>query len=386
MKFYTQLSIKTVLAYVLVWFMILGFAYQALAVEEPNQTIRIVPEEEMPIILELIANDIRQNYERIKIWSGEIEKKMTWVHTGSLAEDIFKNAKDTKGEVPEAILQNSEDKITFAVDANNNFVYVDTLRDKPSKYFNYNTGAYVGNSGPSPIWSTVIAKPDFLLKADAHSFEKGTGRLLNKRVGKKSSEREQQTGWYKYKDVYDPRRSFFPGAGFTWEDLDWSIKRLNKFGKIEFDGYKFQMEERMKVDTIEYKIISPSVVNMERSKPEHYAILTMIFSSQCGFNMIYWEAATGSGMVFQKYTWEYELIDGVYLPKRTIIKLYGSKGEVTTEKDLTYTNNKVNQKIPTDTFEYTNLNLKEGDIFIDEILNKDYRYKAATKTLEPVGK
>jgi hypothetical protein len=116
-------------------------------------------------------------------------------------------------------------------------------------------------------------------------------------------------------------------------------------------------------------------VNLERSKPEHYAILTIIFSSHCGFNMIYWEAATGSGMVFQKQTWEYELIDNIYLPKRRIIKLYGSNGEMTSEYDSAYKNNKVNKEIPPETFEYINLNLKDGDKFIDKIENKEYAYQ-----------
>jgi hypothetical protein len=369
------------------WFLITGFPYQTLAVEEPNQTIRNVPEEEMTTILNLIASQVRNNYERINTWSGKIDKKITWVHTGSLAEDIFKNATDAKGEAPEAILQKVESKVVFAVDVKKNFVYVDTSQKKPRKYFNYKTGEDLGNSGSNPDWySTIISTPDFSLKAEPFSFEKGTGRILRNKAVKKPSKREQQTGWYKLSDIWDPRRAFFPGASFTWQDLDWPIKRLNKFGKIEFDGYKFQMEEHMKCDNIEYKVISPSVVNLERSKPEHYAILTMIFSSQCGFNMIYWEAATGSGMVFQRYNWEYELIDGVYLPKRMIIKLYGPMGEMTTEKDLTYANNNVNQEIPADTFEYTNLKLKDGDIFIDEILNKEYRYKADTRTLQPVEK
>jgi len=384
MKFYKGHYKSKIFICVSLWFLIVGSYYQALAVEDTYQTVRNFPEAEMPIILNLITSGIRDNYERIITWSGEIDKKITWVHTGSLAKDIFKNATDAKGEVPDSILQKAEDKITFAVDANKNFVYVDTLRDKPSTYFNYNTGAEVGNSGPSPIWSTVIARPDFLLKADAHSFEKGTGRLLHKKAEKKLSKQESQKGLYEGR--YDPRRAFFPGSDFTWDSLADLIKRINKYGKMEFDGYSLKIEKRIKGDIIEYKIIQPGVVNLERSDPNHYVILTKIFSSKCGFNMIYFEAATGSGMVFQEYTWEYELIGGIYLPKRVIVRLYGSKGKMTNEYDSTYKNNKVNQGISPETFEYQNLNLRDGDEFIDKILNKEYRYKAATRTLEPVEK
>jgi hypothetical protein len=375
MKFYKKSRIKIV--FVFVCFLISGFACKALGAAEPNQAVRIIPNEEATAVLELIANAIRGNYEQIKTWSGEIDKKITWVHKGSLAEELFRNATDAKGDMPKVILQKAEDKITFAVDANKDLVYVDTLRDKPSNYFNYNTGDNVGNSGPSPIWSTIIAKPDFILKANSHSFEKRTGRLLHKRAVKEPLKREQQTGWYKLADISDPRRAFFPGAGFTWDILDDLIKRINRYGKIEFDGYRFTIEEHKKGDNIEYKIIEPSVVNLERSKPEHYAILTMIFSSRDGFNMTYWDAATGSGAVFQKHTWEYEIVNGIYLPKRRIIKIYDTNGIVTDEYDSTYSNNKVNQEMSPETFTYKNLSLKNGDEFIDEIAGKEYKYEDA---------
>jgi hypothetical protein len=317
MKFHKESQMKII--FVLLWFFISGFACRALGAEKPNQTVRIIPDEEVPAILELIANAIRENYEQIKTWSGEIDKEITWVHTGSLAEELFRNATDAKGEMPKTILQKAEDKITFSVDANKNLVYVDTLRDKPSTYFNYNTGDSVGNSGPNPIWETIIATPDHLFVGGTHSFEKGTGRVLHKSAEKKLSRLEPQSNLYEGR--YDPRKAFFAGADVTWNTFNSLIKKINKYGKIEFDGYKFKIEEQKKGDNIEYKIIEPSVVNMERSQPEHYVIITMIFSSRDGFNMTYWDAATGNGVVFQKQIWEYELVDGIYLPKRKIIKI-----------------------------------------------------------------
>jgi hypothetical protein len=382
MKVYRQC--KTDIVLVLLWFLIAGFAHQTVAAADANQTVRSVPAEEIPTILDLIANGIRENYERINTWTGEIDKKITWVHTGSLVEELLENAADRKGDVPETLLQKAQDKITFAVDTNNNFVYVDTLRDKPSTYFNYNTGTAVGNSGPSPIWSTIIAKPDFLLKADAQSFEKGTGRLIHKKAEKKLSKQKSQRSLYEGR--YDPRKAFFPGADFTWDTLDRLIARLEKYGKIAIDGYTFKMEEYKRGDNIEYEIIEPTVMNLERTKPEHYVILTMVFSSQYGFNMTSFEAANGSGTVFQKFTWEYELTDSVYVPKRVIMKLHNVKGEVTDEYDSTYKNNKVNQEISSDTFEISNLKLMDGDVFIDEIANKKSVYKKDTDTLEEIRK
>ncbi|MBW8039062.1 MAG: hypothetical protein FVQ85_03585 [Planctomycetes bacterium] len=386
MKFYKRYYIGKILVYVSLWaFLITGHSYEALADNPSGNALRIIPNDEMPIVLDLIGNQVRNNYERIITWSGEIDVKLNKVYTGVAAEEVFIFT-DGQGETPEAILQKVEEKITFAFDANKNFVYIDNFREKPSRYFNYITGTDLGNSGSHPYWSTITARPDFLLKVTPQSLDRKENRIIRRKAVKRPSPRkESRTGLYEG-IISDPRRMFMPGGGYTWDHLGILIKKINRYGKIEFDGYTLQMEERIKGEIIEYKIIEPSVVSLERSDPNHYIIIAKIFSSQCGFNMIYWEVTTGGGIPLQKFTWEYELINGVFLPKRVVTKHYGSSGEVALEKESTYVNNKLNQTISPETFEYTNLKLKEGDIFIDEILNKEYRYKAATRTLEPVEK
>ena len=118
-------------------------------------------------------------------------------------------------------------------------------------------------------------------------------------------------------------------------------------------------------------------LGVRSNSPEDYVIFTKTYSSQCGFNIVYWEIKSGSGKLRQLYTWEYELVDNVYLPKRVVKKDYSLEGELISEKDCTYNNNKVNQEIPAGTFEYTNLKLKEGDKFVDEIESKEYKYEDA---------
>ena len=359
-------------------------SFEVLAGSSSEEIKRVVPNEEMSAVLDLIASQIQENYELIDTWSGEIEKKITWLHTGSVAENILKNNSDVEGAVPEAVLQKVEDEAKFTVDAQNNFVYIDTFRDKPSEYLNYDTGATIGNSGKNKISSTVIAKPDFILKAEPYSFEKETGNVIHKRARKTTSKLDFQGALYQGR--YDPRKAFFPSGEFTWDNLKYITKKLDAYGKIEFDGYRFQIEECKRGEVIEYKIIQPSVVSLERSSPEHYIVLTKIFSSQYNLNMICWEATSGNGTPLQKYTWDYEVINGVYLPKRVTIKIYGLNGEVTDEYDSIYKNNKVNPKVLPEKFEYTNLGLKDGDIFVDEIMNKEYRFEAATKELKPIEK
>ncbi|MHC4426137.1 MAG: hypothetical protein ACYSYV_08580 [Planctomycetota bacterium] len=385
MKIYKRHYVGKSLVYILLWLLLTGYSYQALADEPSAETARTISYEEMPIILDLIANKIHDNYKRIITWSGEIDVKLNMLHRGAAAEEVFKFT-DGIGEIPEAILQKAEEKTSFAIDANKNFVYIDNFREKPSKYFNDNTATDMGNVGSHPYWSTITARPDFLLKATPQSLARKENKISRRKAVKKPSPRkESRTGLYEG-ITSDPRRIFMPGGGFTWDHFERLINKIDRFGRIEFDGYRLKLEEHKKGDITEYIIIEPSVISLERSNPNHYVIITKIFSSQCGFNMIYWEATSGGGMPLQEFTWQYQLVNDVYLPKRVVEKHYCSSGEVALEKDSTYINNKLNQEISSETFEYTNLNLKEGDIFIDEIKNKEYRYEAATKTLKPVAK
>ena len=391
MNIYKLYYTKKILVYVSVWFfLMIGQYYQAFADEPSGQTIRIISEEEMPVFLDLIGNRIRDNYERIITWSGEIDVKINMLHTGDNTENIFKNLTLGTGETPEAILQKAEEKTVFLIDANKNFVYIDNFREKPCKFLNHTTGKDLGSrtSGPhssGPYWSTLIVRLDFSLEAKPKSFDIIDNKIIQRKVVKKTSPRkESRTGLYNRVD--DPRKIFMPGAISTWELHNILTRKIERFGKIEFDGYKFQMEEHQKGDITEYKIILPGVVSMERSSPEDYSIETKVFSDQYGFNLIDYQITNGSGKLLQQFTYEYELINGVYLPKRVLRKDYRSNGEVGIEKDCAYTNSKLNQKIPAEKFEYTNLKLKDGDIFIDEILKKEYRYKADTRTLQPVVK
>jgi hypothetical protein len=373
MRFYKQYCKNKFLYLFLLWSLIIGSACQALSVEDPNQAERDIPDNEMPVILQLIGSQIRDNYQRINTWTGEIDEKIIWIHTGAQAEHFF-HAVDTNGKTPKVLMQNAEEKVLFAIDAKKNFIFIDNFREKPSEYFNYNTGEDLGNRGTAQNRYTIINKPDFLFKAEPIRLDKNN-KICHMRAVKKTSKQDLRTGLYESSD--DPRNVFAPGWIFTWDFFDDLTKRIEKFGKIEFDGYKLQIKEYIKDDIVEYKVIQPAIVNLERSKPEDYVIITKIFSSKCGFNMISLEDVTGSGTVFQKHTWEYELVNGVYLHKRTTEKHYGANGEISLEKDCTYTNNKVNQGISPETFTYKNLGLKDGDEFIDKIEGKEYKVQDA---------
>jgi hypothetical protein len=330
MKIYSQFHTRKIRVYVSLWFLITGISYRALAQDPSGQTVRIIPDGEIPLVLHLIANQIRDNYERIATWSGEIDVKISWLWTGARAEDFSTKLTGAEGQMLAAILQKAEERTAFAIDADRSFVYIDNFREQRCKFLDAATGADLGNmswpysSGPTGY--TVVSRPDFLLEATPQSFDRKENKILHRKAVKKPSPpKEFRTGLYQG-IISDPRRIFMHGGISAWEHHDILIKKINRFGKIEFDGYGLKMEEQIKGDIIEYKIEEPSVISLERNDPNDYIITTKVFSSQYGFNMIYWRAVSGGGIPIQEFTWEYELIDDVYLPKRVVEKYYGSNG------------------------------------------------------------
>jgi hypothetical protein len=297
-----------------------GHFHNALADESTGETIKNISNEEMPIKLYLVADEIKDNYEKILTWSGEIAVKISMLHTGITAKEVFKFT-DGTGEIPDSILQKVEEKINFVIDTKKNYVYIDDLREKPSKYFDYHTGVDLGNKNSSPYWSTIIARPDFLLEAKPKSYNR-TERIISQRIAVKKTaiKTESRTGLYET-IVSDPRRIFMPGGISTWDHNDILIKKIEQYGKVEFDGYSLKMEEHKNGDSVEYKIIEPSVISMERNSPENYIITTKIFSTQYGLNLIYWEVTSGTGRLLQAFSNEYDLINGVYLPNTTALFL-----------------------------------------------------------------
>jgi hypothetical protein len=343
-----------------------------LADDPSKEIVRVIPEEEMAVVFDLIGGSIQENYERIQTWSGNIDVKMNWIWTGAKAEEFFNTFTEAKGERPEDILQKVEEKVVFAVNANKRLVYIDTFRNK-NQYLNNITGADLGRRSHHSIQSTLIATPDYVVEARPSMWDLNSNLIETKAV-KKPSEKQFRTGLYN--SIDDPRKVFML-EGNPWDNFNNLTKQISQLSKIEVDGHKFKIEEHEKGQIVEYKIIAPASMKKDINSPEDYVIFTKTYSSQCGFNIVYWEIKSGSGKLRQLYTWKYELVNNVYLPKRVVKKDYSLEGELISEKDCTYNNNKVNQEMPAGTFEYTNLKLKEGDKFVDEIEGKAYKYQDA---------
>jgi len=372
---------------VFVWTLVYVLAtecYCRAAAQPSEETRRFLSSEEIPNVLRSIASETENNYGRIATWSGEVNVKIAMLHSKAKTEDIFRKLTAGKGDVPAAIIQKTEEKTLFVVDSEKEAIYVDNIRGGACEFVDYATGRNLGiSSGPymsGPYRSTVIGTPEYMLRAEPQSFNPEDHTIRHSMGVKKPSERNavNRVG---YKGIDDPRKVFIPGGEFTWVHHDRLIKEFEKHGGIKFDGYEFQVEEVKVGGVTEYRLVEPSIISMERSLPHHYVIKSKVFSSQHGFNMVSWKLASGSGRLLQELSWEFQSVGGVYLPKKVTEKYYNAEGEISLARDSIYSNHRLNQTIPSNTFEYTNLNLNDGDLFIDKLSEKKYRYERATRTL-----
>jgi len=155
-----------------------------------------------------------------------------------------------------------------------------------------------------------------------------------------------------------------------WETFSLVLQYIDKHGDWNIDGHRLKVEEYAHDNTIRYRVQIPGIVS-----PGNYLIVTKTFSSKVGFNMTSVEDTNQDGILLQNKTWNYDLVDGVYIPSKITQKDFDPDGSLSYENTVTFKNQKINKPIPAETFTYKNLDLKNGDKFIDKILDKEYTYQ-----------
>ena len=150
------------------------------------------------------------------------------------------------------------------------------------------------------------------------------------------------------------------------------LEQIKNNGEWVVDGQALKVEECKDSNTIRYRVTIPGKM------ADNIIFSTMVFPSDKGFNITLFEATDVNGRIFQSVTWDYDFIQGVYLPKETTHKNYmGKNGGLSFSKRLSFKNSKINHSIPAETFTYNNLGLKNGDKFVDKIAGKEYKYQDA---------
>ena len=96
---------------------------------------------------------------------------------------------------------------------------------------------------------------------------------------------------------------------------------IKKHGEFSIGGASLRVEKRMDGSTTEYRLEIPS----PQTSPGEFVFTTMLFNSDKGFNITLSETRTADGKLYNKVIWEYEAINGVYLPASTTIQTFAGE-------------------------------------------------------------
>ena len=327
---------------------------------------RPVDSNRIPEILTMISTRTKSNYDKIKTWQGETDFTIETIYEGDRAERIFNTRTDGTGKTPNTVIWHIEGRRKFAVDLEKDFLYANVRRENPPYYTDFETGRDLGTKS-MPSQKVSIVTPEYYINYGPHTMRDGaiTSRKFVKKVREKGL-----TCTNLRPPVSDPRESFIPGRPI-WESFPKTLQYISEHGEISVHGNPMKVEEHADGGITEYRIQIPGNVS-----PEDYIFVTRIFSSAKGFNITSVEETMSDGKLFHKKTWDYDLVNGVYVPSRTTEQIFERKnGRLSYESKHTFKNQIVNKPIPEETFTYKNLGLKDGDKFIDKIAGKEFSYQ-----------
>jgi hypothetical protein len=358
---------KKLIAYNIgIFIAILTISSGAVNAENNTNSFSPVDNNEIPRILNMISDKIQDNYKHIKTWKGEVKSKLDYLYEGKNAEKIFRSSTNNIGETPRSIINSIETIVEFSLDAEKDNVFVHIYSDKPIKYNDLDTGRDLVAKGVSGEERAVLTK-EYYIKSRADKMRDGV--ITSHKAIK---ENLQDCHSCQKPPVFDPRESFEAGQPI-WKTLRHILGQINKNSKWEVDGHNLKIEESKIGNIVQYRIIIPGKIT-----GGNLIFTTMVFSGEKGFNIILFQVTDVHDRLFQKATWDYELVDDIYLPKETTQQNYmGKDGGLSYNKESSFSNSQINRSIPAETFTYRNLGLQNGDKFIDKIEGKEYKVKDA---------
>ena len=309
------------------------FFFSASASGAPND-FQPVEVNDINHIFTTIAASTQSNYQRINTWEGEIEAGKT--------------------------------KRKFTIDMKSNSLFIRFTPMTPT---------------PTTSPRAIILTPDYGIECSAYT--KDSDGKVKQNLVVKSPTSGTADMMYKKLTLGDPRIYLEGNMGAPiWDFMQKTKEFISKNG-LEVNGKPaIRIEQRSNGDYVDY------CIHIHRHTPDNQplgTVMTMTFSGDKSFYMTSRKIQDANGVLETETASEYTVVDGIIIPSRIYTVQY-AEGEKHREDTIVIMNTRVNQSIPEGSFTYENLGLKDGDKFIDKILNKEYRYEAATKKIKPVEK
>lgn len=330
--------------------------------------INSVESDRIPEILTMISDSIHSNYDQIKTWQGKLEVITDYIYEGARAEKVFKEDTDGKGDTPNIIREHRESTIEFSANTEKESLYANYYPAGPLEYSDPESGRNLGSRGIAARRKAVVT-PEYQIDCMGDTMRNGV--IMSRKAVKQARQKSRPMCMSNMHPVYDPRELFAVFGNHIWEVFHRMAQHINEHRNFTVDGYELKVEERKNGSVVEYHIQQPVKI-----APDQYLFVSMTFSSSKDFNIILYQETDHNGRLLQKRTWNYDLVDGVYLPSAITKQDFElDTGDLRSEEIITLKDSKINRPIPSETFTYKNLGLENGDKFTDRIENKEYTYR-----------
>ena len=351
-------------------------------VANDSQECKWVPVDQNNIarILTMIGERVRENHNKLITWEGKIKFVTDNIDRGTIAEKMFRERlKDDGQPISNRIIEQQEFTREFALDVQKELLYENYYPDRQKHHImDLDTGRKLQLKE-----NVRLGSGKFILTADFHidcmENKNRDGVIVSRTVIKQNRPQGKVSCQSQLPPVFDPRETMKVFGNPLWETLANYLAYIDKHGlSSTFQGYtmKVEVEECNVGDVKKYKIILPTVSS---GGPKVYISYTLVCSSDAGFNVVSYSQTADYDKILERKTWNYGLTNGVYIPvKQTKQSFDHLTGDLNNQSTLTFIEQKVNKSIPEEVFTYKNLGLKNGDKFIDKILDKEYIYQDQT--------
>jgi len=337
----------------------------AIAQDEVYQAIETG---KLPNILRSISIQTKENFDKIQTWQGELYCSRYFVAKGATAKKIFETSTDANGPCPDEVAEITENRIIFKCDLNKGLCYIKRSREIPSRYIDPATNKNLGTKSLPSNSSEIITK-EYQYSAQPDAYNR------NDEVARRRAVKTKIDG-----SLYQGRQpNYLPRYIFDIDYQAWigypeDANIIEEKGKYVISGLEMKAEQRTLSGDLQYRIYEPFETNAFNIK-KGWIINT--FSEKAGYNIIDWEMKTVDGKLMWRKSMEYQKINGIYVPIKYTEDRYdfNSDFSLREHEEGIFKNIVINDVISEETFTYKNLGLQDGDKFIDEIAEKEYKVK-----------
>jgi len=333
-----------------------------------SETFQVVKLERIPEILRTISIQTKENFERIHTWQYEMEGSRYIIDKGEQAKRTFEIHTNAVGPCPNEVAEIDSSRVIFRCDLDKELSYSKVCRNTPIRYLDLADSRDLGaKSGRS--CGSYIVMGEYQLSANPNAWRKG--EVIERKAIKQKIEKDDSSCGG-HQPVYLPRY-LFDIESQVWVRGPRLMEIIEEKGEHVVNGLSMKVEQRTLSGDVQYRVHEPFVMNVFDIN-NVWEIKT--FSANAGYNIISSEMTTDDGKLMHQESIEYQDVNGVYVPSRRTKDTFDYRDfSLSSHKENVFKNVRINEAIPAETFTYKNLGLKNGDKFIDKVLDKEYTYQ-----------